>query len=126
MAVTEADVIAIMQTSVDTAAVPPFLALAALIRSEDLAASSYSDDRKDQIEKWLAAHFLTMGKDHGSRIQEEDIEQTYRARYSGEFGLALNHTRYGQVVLQLDDEGVLTQPEPGGGGVALPAIFEVH
>lgn len=64
---------------------------------------SYSEERKVQIEKWLAAHFASIrDKEVDAKVIEGDRED-----YAGETGRGYESTRYGQQALSLDVKGEL-------------------
>lgn len=85
----------------------PFLASAALIRSEDLAGSGLSSNRLDQIELYLAAHFAVVSLEFGGVVMSKQggSSETYRAPEAKATGLAT--TRFGQLALSLDTSGTL-------------------
>lgn len=95
--VTDDEVKEILDT--DIADLTPFIDTAHL-EVKDL---TYSDDRKIQIEKWLAAHFASV---RDSELDSKTVDGN-REDYAGETGQGYESTRYGQQALSLDVEGQL-------------------
>ena len=91
-----------------------------LIVTEDLSASGYSDDRLQQINLNLAAHFTTVSVERGGLTYQRigQSEERYQLSSSG-YGLAT--TRFGQIVALLDTSGILA----GMSAKPLKATFEV-
>lgn len=85
----------------------PFLDVAALIRSEDLAGSGLSSGRLDQIELYLAAHFCVLAIERGGVTQSRlgNATENYRSPQNTLQGIA--STRFGQMALALDTSGTL-------------------
>lgn len=62
------------------------------------------------IEEWLAAHLAVMNpNEKPAKWESVGVSEM---RYEGEYGLGLNHTRYGQQVLWMAPKGVMA---PKGG-----------
>ena len=99
--VTDAEVFEIIET--DLTDIDAFLQSAAAITSEVLSSTSLSSDLKKEIERWLAAHFISM------RDQRVESEKTGDAsfNYEGVTGMGLKYTRYGQQAMALDISGSL-------------------
>jgi hypothetical protein len=85
----------------------PFLDVAALIRSEDLAGSGLSSDRLNQIELYLAAHFYTTAKERGGLTSSKVGQSTDQFRQIKSDLQGLSSTSFGQAVLSLDTSGTL-------------------
>lgn len=100
---TIAAVRAIIETSLDDTTVQIFIDDADLIVT-DLVGSetSLSDARKEQIERYLTAHLITITRQR--QLQEHEVEDA-RERYVGSFGKGLEGSTYGQTVLTLDTSG---------------------
>lgn len=62
------------------------------------------------IEEWLAAHLAVMNPNE-KPAKWEGVGLS-EMRYEGEYGLGLNHTRYGQQVLWMAPKGIMA---PTGG-----------
>lgn len=89
--------------STDIADVTPFITPANLIVTAKLSNSGLDSGHLKEIEKWLAAHFVS-SKDQ--RVQSESIGGT-SVSYQGQTGLGLDSTQYGQQVKVLDTTGEL-------------------
>jgi hypothetical protein len=102
--VTGAEVKQIYPTNSD---VSPFIDVAHVLVTEELAASGLSDSRKAQIEKYLAAHFALVTLERGglSRQKIGDAEDYYQIWNNRE--QSLSATRFGQQALILDTTGTL-------------------
>ena len=86
------------------AVVDEFIAVASSMTDEIAAVGTLGDTRLEQIERWLTAHLLAstlvrMGKQE--KLGEASIT------YTGEFGMGLDSTPYGQMVKVLDTTGTL-------------------
>lgn len=60
-----------------------------------------------EIENWLAAHFLAVGRD--PRIAQEQAGPVREQVHTPRFDLALNNTTYGQMAMTLDVTGKLAE-----------------
>lgn len=107
MAVTSADVQAILDTDLDAYDIQVFLATASLLVSEELSSAGFSSARTDQITKYLAAHLCTFKSPQGrlTSLTSSGIRQ----EFSGAFGEGLRSSTYGQMVLALETTGVLAK-----------------
>ncbi len=85
----------------------PFLTLANLIRTEDLANTTLSSSRLDNIELYLAAHFAAVTFEFGGIKSQRKGQST--ETYNGIAAKAqdLRSTHYGQVALSIDTSGTL-------------------
>lgn len=104
---TEAEVIAIMDTSLTSSQVTPFLDAANRFVTALLGSStSLSSDQKTDIEKFIAAHFIASAID--PQIKQEKTGDA-QVTYQGTIGVAkmLESTYYGQVAISLDTSGTL-------------------
>lgn len=119
MAITDADVKAIIDTDRDTS---PFIVTANLIVTETLADKGLSADRLDQITLYLSAHFVCLTEERGGLVSSRlgDSSESYRAPAIGSKGFET--TRYGQQAMILDTSGKLAAQQANGG---LKALFEV-
>lgn len=88
-----------------------FIATANLIVNEELvgqpASGPPTEARLTEIEKYLAAHYATLAKEHGGIVREVqgDAAQTYVAPSDKMAGLMT--TRFGQQAVALDNSGIL-------------------
>jgi hypothetical protein len=119
MAITDAQVKAIIDTTRDTS---PFIETATLLVQEELVGRGLSTPRLDQITLYLAAHFVCVTEELGGlkRSKLGEADESYRTPNDKELGLT--STRYGQQALILDSSGKLAALSTGGG---LKARFEV-
>lgn len=119
MTVTSAQVEAIIDTDRDC---DPFIATAQLIVTEELADSTLSDDRKDQIVLYLAAHFVCLAEEAGGlrRQRMGESDESYRVPGDKDTGFAF--TRYGQQAILLDTTGRLASI---GANKGVKALFDV-
>lgn len=108
MAITTTDVAGIYKSGYSNhIELQPFVDTATLIVSEDLSNAGYSDDRLDQIRKYLAAHYAMLSLENGGIKKRvvEDTEEEYQSRASTK-GLA--STPFGVQVMSLDSSGILS------------------
>ena len=110
MAVSDADVKAIIDTDRDT---QPFINTATLIVTEELSGKGLSSDRLDAITLYLSAHFVCVTEERGGlrRSKLGDADESYVVPSSNEVGFA--STRYGQQAMILDTTGTLANVSAG-------------
>lgn len=98
--VTADDVKEIITTTVSDSDIGAYILAADVMIDTYLAnETGMSADLLKEIERWLAAHLLSMGKqpqERNVRVGEAEF------RIGAQFGKGLEATTYGQVVLQLD------------------------
>lgn len=85
----------------------PSIAAADLIVTEDLVDSGFSDNRKKQIELFLASHFAKLASTEGP-LAGETIGQASE-RYHNIYKAGLSSTQYGQQAMLLDTTGTLAK-----------------
>lgn len=83
----------------------PFIDIADLIVSEQLATSGLSSARLKQIELYLAAHYAAITEERGSLKSIKVGEAT--DTFDTQAGQGLKLTRYGQQAISLDTSGTL-------------------
>lgn len=90
-----------------------FIDTASLVVSETLVGASLSEDRKDLITVYLAAHFLVLTNENGGlrRSRLGDGDESYAIPDTKMFGYAT--TRFGQAALTLDVSGKLAASQAG-------------
>lgn len=100
----------------------PFIATAQLIVDEDLSSSGLSDERKDQIVLYLAAHFVCLKVELGGLRRDKlgDADQSFKQ--TGDRDTGYSYTRYGQQALIMDSSGTLSAASANKG---LKALIEV-
>jgi len=59
-------------------------------------------DLLGEIERWLAAHMITITRD---RLAKKEEAGGAKIEYVGVYGMALESTQYGQMVIALDTTG---------------------
>ncbi len=99
MAITASDVKDILDTSLTDSEINAYIS----------QAGQLVDD--EQTKTWLAAHLIRISKD---REAEKESVGDHSVTYSGESGLGLDSTRYGQMAQMFDTDGEL----PTGGKAA--------
>ena len=101
--VVSADVIAIMDT--DQTDVTVFIDTANTLINDQLLGAGLSATLLTEIEKWLAAHFVAVGKDRA--VNQEKIGDA-SVKYDGKTAMAFDATLYGQTAMSLDTSGILS------------------
>ena len=114
-------VVELQKTYPTTSDLTPFVEVANLLVTEELAAMGYSVERLTKIELYLAAHFALITLERGGLTRQKigDSEDFFQAWTNTEIGLAA--TRFGQQVLILDTSGKMATL----GGTKLKAQFSV-
>lgn len=102
---TEAEVKEIIETSLTDEQVAPFLKSANLLVTSVLTGQGYSDVVMADVERWLAAHFVSIRDPRAIKEKIGDAEDTYQ----GKFGEGLKGTSYGQQVLLIEYKGILAE-----------------
>jgi hypothetical protein len=102
--VTEAEVLAIMDTILVSADITPFVIAATLVIDEVSTRATYSAALLKELERYYTAHLAAALKD--PTIKQEKTGEA-AVTYLGEGGKGLEFTSYGQQVLVLDTEGVM-------------------
>lgn len=83
----------------------PFILMASELVTEVCVPFSYSDERLELIERWLAAHFYCS---RDPRISYE-VAGAVAGTYQYKIGLFLANSSYGQMALTLDTQGGLAR-----------------
>lgn len=84
-----------------------------------LANEGYSDERREVIERWYAAHLVATGRDprvKSMRTGEGNVT------FHGESGMGLSSTPYGQQVLRFESNGVLAAMDKGEGDAEIRTL----
>lgn len=96
-------------TTFDNDALLPFIDSAnTLVTSK--CSGEYTSDELRQIELWLSAHFAAVSDQQKRREEYGDAED----EFAGQYGLGLDHTRFGQQVKLLEYHGILADLEGKG------------
>ena len=99
--VTDADVKAILDTTVNT---EPFIVAASLLIDTHLASAGLSLALLTEIERWLAAHLVCI---RDPRLHEARADSVSLRFERGKPGSGLDATGYGSQVKLLDPTGIL-------------------
>jgi hypothetical protein len=103
--VTDAQVKAILPTSVDTS---PYIKTANTILETQLAGQEVAEAVLIELELWLTAHLVALrGSGQARRTSYAGATIEYDTGTGGHTGLGLDATRYGQTVKMLDPTGIL-------------------
>lgn len=103
---TAAIVKGIMETALLDKEVETMITMANRMTTEIIGNASISATTLADIETWLTAHLIAMGRERqGLEERVNDIWITYQ----GKFGEGLKMTTYGQMVLMLDSTGQFTR-----------------
>ena len=78
-----------------------FIDAANALVTDVLTGSGLSASMLKEIERWLAAHLVSIRDKRAASVRIGGAETTFEGKY----GLGLNHTSYGQQVLLLDTSG---------------------
>lgn len=110
----------IIDTTLTVEQVHPFLEAANSLVTELYGSDTiYAEKHLQQIEIWLAAHFVALRDD---RISKEKIGDA-NVEYEGKTGMGLNFTRYGQQVMVLDHQGKISAAMSGKRAATIEAIL---
>jgi len=85
--------------------------------SAKLGEQSIGDDLLASIEKWIAAHMVSVGLDRQLQRGKGGPAET---TYTGNYGMNLQMTSYGQMAVSLDPTGILAAA--GGKAVYAKAV----
>lgn len=78
-----------------------------------LGTSGFSDERKEMIARYYAAHLYTMAEHEGGIFEETIGESSEKRGSSFTLGQGLKMSRWGQMVLGLDTTGAFANIEGG-------------
>lgn len=81
-----------------------FIIAASLIVDEQLSGQGYSELKKKEIERWLAAHFVAI---KNPVLKSEKIGDATDTYVGFKIGAGLDATPYGQQAMTLDTNGLL-------------------
>jgi hypothetical protein len=88
-------------TDIDT-----FITTANLFVTNTLGSTDLDDNILEEIECYITAHFLSA---RDPRVKMESIIGAVQASYTGYYGQGLTSTPYGQIAIDLDTSGTLSQ-----------------
>lgn len=103
---TDAELTEIIETDLSAAQRAAFINSAFHLVEDQLTGKGLSADILGEIEKYLAAHFLSV---RDQRAAREDIGSEYSVTYQGKTDMGLQATHYGQMALTLDPSGTLAR-----------------
>lgn len=102
---TSIEVKEILDTALTDAVVESYINIANAIVTDELSGSTLmSAAQLEEIERWLTAHMITSTKE---RMGKSEKLGDASITYTGEFGMGLDSTTYGQMVKFLDKTGAL-------------------
>lgn len=117
--ITEEEVRQIIDTTLTTEDVAPFLMAAETLVANKLAGEGYGAAELKEITRWLSAHFVAIRDPRIAKEKMGDADATYQ----GKTGMGLNHTSYGQQVMLLEHHGVLAALQTAKGPAVVKAII---
>lgn len=117
---TATEVKQIIETTLADAAVDTFITAANLFVTDELVGKGLSDERLEEIERWLTAHFMACSIE--KQTKSEAVSGAVSESYEGSFDTGFNFTRYGQMCMTLDTSGTLRSLNDNGG----PAKFTLR
>lgn len=92
---------------VEEASLQGFIDAADLVVTEDLAGTTLSQERKDLINKYMAAHFTVVAIERGGLVRTKTGESTDTYREGSDSDRGYYLTRFGQQAVALDTSGTL-------------------
>jgi len=99
--VTATEVKAIMDTELTDVQVNAYITSANVTVNEIMGTTETTDILKE-IERWLCAHMISITRERQAAKEGADEANI---TYTGKYGMALQSTSYGQMVLTLDTTG---------------------
>ncbi len=112
---TAAAVKEIFETDLSEVQVLPFVTSANVFVNELLGTGT--SNILTEIEKWVACHMLAISRERQAKSEEASKA---KVTYTGEYGVNLNSTSYGQMAISLDTSGVLANA-----GMRVVSIYAV-
>lgn len=102
MRATETDVRSVLNTGLENPEIQRLLGFANRQVTATLSSAGLTDAVLKDIETWLTAHFIAIGKER--QTEEERVDDIWVV-HQGIFKEGLRSTTYGQMVLMLDTSG---------------------
>jgi hypothetical protein len=84
----------------------PFIMTASILVTNYLGAVGYAEPHLAEIERWWAAHLVTIREPRPHQVKLGESTVTF---VEGDLGKNLESSFYGQTVLSLDTDGVLRE-----------------
>lgn len=113
------EVIEIMDTALTELEVLPYCDSANVFVDAVLASAGLPEEVLKEIEKWTAAHMISISKER--QAKEEGAGGAY-IKYAGEWTNGMQQTSYGQMAIALDPSGTLVNLAKGKGRAFTYAI----
>lgn len=107
--VTAEEVLAIIDTTLTDISV--FITTANMLVTSHLGAAGLTDEVLKEIERYLAAHVLSLRDQRTKSVSVDVLSESYQ----GQWGMGLNGTSYGQMAVLLDTSGILAKLAKFGG-----------
>lgn len=101
--------------------IQPYIETAALEVDERLADKGMSGARLEQIEKYLAAHFILFNRKRNRQEKQHSLGNVSKT-FTGDFGEALRATSAGQTAIQLDESGTLAKLAEPSASIDVPEV----
>ena len=108
--VTSDEVKEIIEVSSEVTDLTPFITAANLMVTDYLD-GVHSDELLKEIERWLAAHFVSIRDNRRASEKADDVAESYQYK----LGLGLESSMYGQQAMRMDSSGKLTTANKSGG-----------
>lgn len=104
------DVQDIMGITLSSTYVDKYIKSANALVNQALASASLEEDTLTEIEMWIAAHMISVTRE---RQAKKEGAGGAEIEYTGEYGLGLNSTSFGQMAIALDSTGTLADLASG-------------
>jgi len=114
--VTTEDVKVIIDTSIADLTV--FITAANLLVNGHLSAAGLSEEVLIEIEKYVAAHILSVKDPRTKSVGVDVLSESYQ----GQWGFGLKGTSYGQIAILLDTSGILGAMAEKGYALRAPSM----
>lgn len=100
----------IIETTLTSTQIDPFILGANAMVTDVLGTSSISESTLAEIERWISAHLVCVTKE---RLAKKEGAGGASIEYAGDFGSGLSSTSYGQTAIALDYTGALSRLSDG-------------
>jgi hypothetical protein len=111
----------VMTTNMSDPNIQVLIEIANRMVTERLTDGSLSTGALRDIETYLTAHLIAVGPER--QAEEEEVDDV-RVKYQGKFGLGLESTTYGQMVIALDTSGLLSESTKKKASISAIAQFK--
>ena len=120
---TPAQVKDIMGIDLDDAKVAPYIKTANIFLTKAFQSVTVADDLWEEIETWLAAHYIALVR---ARISVKEEAGTAKIEYPNVFGANLSATPYGQTAMMMDTTGTLQELSQERKRAKLNVVKTIH